>query len=150
MSEMTPQYAKQVSGSPMFAAMSELSEAGTYKQLDARFMAAHWWEVWDALLVTFARIGALEKRIALLQEHRGTFQCTKTAYRCQICDGLIAALAAHRPELLSGEEETAELKRLLSLAQANPDMVDPNLWNEQVDAALAAHRPEVLSGEEKP
>ena len=58
--------ARLVGASPMFAAMRELSDRDKYKRLDADFMAAHWWEVWDALLVSLARIEALER--ALSQE----------------------------------------------------------------------------------
>ena len=53
--------ARLVGASPMFAAMREVSDSGKYKRLDADFMAAHWWEVWDALLVSLARIKALEQ-----------------------------------------------------------------------------------------
>jgi hypothetical protein len=64
---------------------------------------AHWWEVWDALLVTFARIGALER---LLAHERGCDECWRgvsCGVDCHMND--VAALAAHGPEVLSGEEE---------------------------------------------
>jgi hypothetical protein len=73
---MTPEEAKQVGGSPMFAAMRQLSEDGTYKRLDAYFMAAHWWEVWDALLASLVRIGALERERDTLHAALMVFEAT--------------------------------------------------------------------------
>jgi hypothetical protein len=107
MSKMTPEEAKQVGGSPMFAAMRQLSEDGTYKRLNVYFMAAHWWEVWDALLASLVHIEALEKALQFYAEGNVDIDATTGKYGIRAREALAAEKTSNssRPKPIAPEPQ---------------------------------------------